>query len=371
MRETRLFNANVGDKSINTAGPDAIETDLDNLYENKAWLKDVLSKTNNIPYVPTQLYHPTTKEYVDDYVGAGGAGNVFINNNNISILHTDVIAADTAQLVNAWIRNLFVEVLTTNFEDYLTGVRIDNGQVIGNTKLERNYMKSEKEGLRFYQQILTLEPTDFIITNDEEETQIFYTSVRGAYAYKFFTIQNPVALAGDWEPLIKYKPYKLIKGADGLHYYIKPTYSDNGYENWEDALPHLILTNADEHKVKVKTVVAQYDKTVFGFQDIETLSGTIKGVMLKLGMGDGTVDEFDNPTGGSEASIYKHQTGLENRYNRSNTGLQRKIMLDDDGVHSYVEEYLPTAQLRNIIVTSSEPDVSMGNVNDIIIQIEG
>lgn len=348
MRETRLFNANVGDKSINTAGPDAIETDLDNLYENKAWLK-----------------------YVDDYVGAGGAGNVFINNNNISILHTDVIAADTAQLVNAWIRNLFVEVLTTNFEDYLTGVRIDNGQVIGNTKLERNYMKSEKEGLRFYQQILTLDPTDFIITNDDLETQVYYTSVRGAYAYKFFTIQNPVALAGDWQPKIKYRPYKVIKGEDGKHYYTTPTYSDNGYENWENALPHLILTNADEHKVKVKTVVAQYDKTVFGFQDIETLSGTIKGVMLKLGMGDGTVDEFDNPTGGSEASIYKHQTGLENRYNKSNTGLQRKIMLDDDGVHSYVEEYLPTAQLRNIIVTSSEPDVSMGNVNDIIIQIEG
>jgi hypothetical protein len=44
-------------------------------------------------------------------------------------------------------------------------------------------------------------------------------------------------------------------------------------------------------------------------------------------------------------------------------------MLDDDGVHSYVEEYLPTAQLRNIIVTSSEPDVSMGNVNDVIIQV--
>jgi len=366
IRKERIFNADVGDMSVNNAGPDAIEQDLDNLYQNKAWIDDVLTKTNVLPYVPTQLYHPVTKEYADIK-----SANVFIENNNISILQTDVIAADTAQLVNAWIRNLFVEVLTTNFEDYITGTRIDNGYAIGNTKLERNYMKSEKEGLRFYQQILTLDPTDFIITNDGLETQIYYTSVRGAYAYKFFTIQNPVALAGDWQPKIKYRPYKVIKGEDGKHYYTTPTYSDNGYENWEDALPHLILTNADEHKVKVKTVVQQYDKTVFGFQDIETLSGTIKGVMLKLGMGDGTVDELGNPTGGSEASIYKHQTGLEQRYNRSNTGQVRKISLDDTGIHSFVEEYQPAAQLRNIIVTTSEPDASMGNVNDIIIQIEG
>lgn len=364
IRKERIFNADVGDLSINNQGPDAIEQDLDNLYQNKAWIDEVLTLTNIVPYTPTTAYHPVTKEYADNK-----SANVFIDNNNISVLQTDVISADTAQLVNAWIRNLFVEVLTTNFEDYVTGTRIDNAELIGNTALERNYMKSEKEGLRFYQQILTLEPTDFIIVNGEEETPIYYTSVRGAYAYKFFTIQNPIALAGDWQPKIKYRPYKIVKGTDGLHYYTTPTYSDNGYENWEDALPHLILTNVSQHTVKVKTIVNQYDKTVFGFQDIETLSGTIKGVMLKLGMGDGTLDVLGNPTHGSEASIYKHQTGLENRYNKSNTGLQRKIMLDDNGVHSLVEEYQATAQLRNFIVTGLTPDVSMGNVNDIIVQV--
>ncbi len=365
MRESRLFNANVGDKSINNAGPDALEQDLDNLYENKAWRKDVLTKDNEIIYVPTTPYNPATKDYVDNNSGS----NTEIINNNISIIQTDVISADVAQLVNAWITNLFVEVLTTNFEDFLTGVRIDNGYVIGNTKLERNFMKSEKEGLRFYQQILSLTPADFVISDGEDEVQIYYTSVRGAYAYKFFTIQNPVALAGDWTPKIKYNPYKIIKGKNGLHYYTRPSYSQDGYEYWEDALPHLILTNANEHKVKVKTIVNQYDKTIFGFQDIETLSGTIKGVMLKLGMGDGTVDELGNPTHGSEASIYKHQTGLEQRYNRSNTGKVRKISLNDDGVNVYVEEYQAGAQIRNIIVTTAEPNASMGRVNDIIIQI--
>jgi len=361
IRKERIFNADVGDMSVQSAGPDAIEQDLDNLYQNKAWIDDVLTKTNVLPYVPTQLYHPVTKEYADIK-----SANVFIENNNISILQTDVIAADTAQLVNAWIRNLFVEVLTTNFEDYLTGTRIDNGYAIGNTKLERNYMKSEKEGLRFYQQILTLDPTDFIITNDGLETQVYYTSVRGAYAYKFFTIQNPVALAGDWQPKIKYRPYKVIKGEDGKHYYTTPTYSDNGYENWEDALPHLILTNVDEHKVKVKTIINQYEKASIEFKELVLEDeSTIKEVLFTLGVGDGVTDKS------SKAELYKGQTGLDVTYYRSNTGEVRKIRLDDNAIPITLPTYTPNATLRNVIVTTSEPDASMGNVNDIIIQIEG
>ena len=65
-REEREFNANIGDKSIGTAGPDAIERDLDNLYANKTWNDKVLTLDNNIPYIPTLLYHPATKEYTDN-----------------------------------------------------------------------------------------------------------------------------------------------------------------------------------------------------------------------------------------------------------------------------------------------------------------
>ena len=36
MQTTRIFNADVGDESVGNAGPDAIEQDLDNLYQNKA-----------------------------------------------------------------------------------------------------------------------------------------------------------------------------------------------------------------------------------------------------------------------------------------------------------------------------------------------
>ncbi len=360
MQESRIFNADVGDRSINNAGPDAIEKDLDNIYQNKAWRKDVLTKDNEALYVPTTPYNPATKEYVDNNSGS----NTEIINNNISIIQTDVISADVAQLMNAWITNLFVEVLNTNFEDYLTGVRVDNGYLIGNTKLERRFVKSEKEGIRLYQQILSLDSTDFILTNGEDEIQVYYTSVRGAYAYKFFTIQNPVALAGDWTKNIKYSPYKIIKGEDGLHYYTTPSYSQEGYEHWEDALPHLIRTTSTEHKVKVKTVVNQYEKFSAEFKDLKiNEETTIKEVMLTLGVGDGVTEKS------AKAEIYKSQTGLQLNYYRSNTGEVRNISIDDNGIHTSMPVYNANSNIRNIIVTTDEPNASMGNVNDIIIQV--
>ena len=360
IRKTRIFNADVGDRSVSNAGPDALEQDIDNLYLNKPWNDEVLSKTNLIVYTPTTTYNPATKEYVDLK-----SANVFINNNNISVLQTDVISADTAQLVNAWIKNLFVEVLTTNFEDYLTGTRIDNAFLIGNTKLERNYMKSVKEGIRLYQQALSLTPKDFIIINGADSQQIYYTSVRGAYAYKFFTIQNPVALAGNWTPKIKYNNFKIIKGENGLHYYTDITYSVNGYEFWTDALPHLILTNVSEHMVKVKTIVNEYEKASLEFKEVELTPGVFtKQVLLTMGSGDGVV-----PNESAIVKILKHNTGLGITYKSSNTALERTINVDDTGIHGVIQGYQAGGNMRNIVITGLTPDISMGNVNDVIFKI--
>lgn len=66
MIESRIFDADVGMDSVGNAGPDAIEQDLDNLYDNKAWLKDVLAKNNTTEYIPTHNYNPSTKKYTDD-----------------------------------------------------------------------------------------------------------------------------------------------------------------------------------------------------------------------------------------------------------------------------------------------------------------
>ena len=64
---TRIFNADVGQDSVGNAGPDALEQDLDNLYTNKAWKDDVLTKTNTTAFIPTQDYHPMTKKFMEAY----------------------------------------------------------------------------------------------------------------------------------------------------------------------------------------------------------------------------------------------------------------------------------------------------------------
>ena len=92
MIETRIFNADVGDDSVGNAGPDAIEQDLDNLYENKAWEKDVLTKSNTIEYIPTHDYHPATKKYIDTKATEtlqAVDGLLVIINNDITDLNND------------------------------------------------------------------------------------------------------------------------------------------------------------------------------------------------------------------------------------------------------------------------------------------
>lgn len=68
MQTTRIFNADVGDESVGNAGPDAIEQDLDNLYQNKAWKDEVLTRNNTEVYIPSNDYNPATKKYVDGYL---------------------------------------------------------------------------------------------------------------------------------------------------------------------------------------------------------------------------------------------------------------------------------------------------------------
>ena len=82
-----------------------------------------------------------------------------------------------------------------------------------------------------------------------------------------------------------------------------------------------------------------------------------------MGLGDGL-------TGMSaKAEIYKGQTGLELNYFKSGDGAPRQIILDDLGIKTNFTTWNSTAQIRNIIVTAEEPNVSMGNINDIIFKI--
>lgn len=65
INKTRTFSANVGDKSIGNAGPDAIEHDIDNMMTNQPWNDEVIKIGNETPFVPTKDYEPATKKYAD------------------------------------------------------------------------------------------------------------------------------------------------------------------------------------------------------------------------------------------------------------------------------------------------------------------
>lgn len=65
INKTRTFSANVGDKSIGNAGPDAIEHDIDNMMTNQPWNDEVIKIGRTDEYIPTTDYSPATKRYVD------------------------------------------------------------------------------------------------------------------------------------------------------------------------------------------------------------------------------------------------------------------------------------------------------------------
>lgn len=78
---------------------------------------------------------------------------------------------------------------------------------------------------------------------------------------------------------------------------------------------------------------------------------------------------YGDENGYSVGRLFKGQTGFEMTYTKSGTGDIRQLILDDAGVRVNLPSYTGTANLRNIVVTTGTPDVSMGNINDIIFKI--
>lgn len=69
VNKQRTFEAEAGDASIGRAGCNAIEADLDALFEGKVWGDEVLKRGNTTVFNPSLDYDPATKLYVDSRVG--------------------------------------------------------------------------------------------------------------------------------------------------------------------------------------------------------------------------------------------------------------------------------------------------------------
>jgi hypothetical protein len=135
---------------------------------------------------------------------------------------------------------------------------------------------------------------------------------------------------------------------------------DRKYNNlyWLDDTFKGTTTNVTDYPVLIYKYSEQIKMQIL----FESISGNYVPKII-LGVGDGT------GTNHSKAEVFKGLTGLEINYYKSNTGEKRSLLVDDTGVHSTIEGYKTDGNIRNIIVTNQTPDVSMGNINDIIFKI--
>jgi len=92
-------------------------------------------------------------------------------------------------------------------------------------------------------------------------------------------------------------------------------------------------------------------------------ASVLRALRIELGQGDGATHRT------AKGELVKRVKGVELNYHRSMTEEVRQLILDDDGVRVNTPSYSGGRQLRNIIVTTGTPNINMGNVNDIIIQI--
>lgn len=176
MIETRIFNADVGDDSVGNAGPDAIEQDLDNLYENKAWEKDVLTKSNTIEYIPTHDYHPATKKYIDtkatETLQAVG-GVLVIINNDITDLNNDKADKNNVLELNN-------ETEYTPLTDYnpVTKKYVDDEVDLLSERITNHYITGTYAGNGTTSDVvLSFEPCMVVIQNSLSPTA--YTIIKG------------------------------------------------------------------------------------------------------------------------------------------------------------------------------------------------
>lgn len=63
------------DKPVSTAQGAAL-TELGEIVSGKADTANVLTKDNTTEFIPTANYHPATKKYIDDQLGAAGSGDM-------------------------------------------------------------------------------------------------------------------------------------------------------------------------------------------------------------------------------------------------------------------------------------------------------
>lgn len=204
----------------------------------------------------------------------------------IEVFHKEVISANTAHLLNVWIRDLNVEYLETNFD------ALDIRKPAPKDNL-RNFIRIKEEDMEFVTQ--SLSATETMDYQNKDGDQIYYTAINDAPdAYKFFTITPPTSI-------------------------------------YQDLTPQQV----DAFKVKVRKVITESVKASFNFGMTE---GNTQYPLMIWGAGtdgSGTTDK-------GKGLIYKELDGLVLKYVTS-SGTVHQIKLGEKGI-----EGLPTAEIVDI-----------------------
>lgn len=220
-----------------------------------------------------------------------------------------IISAETAHILNAWIRNLFVENLETNFAD------MDPDSI----EPTRNYISAKEMTLDFITETLGNELENFVV----EGNQIYYTAV-GSHpdAKRYFTITDPG------------------------HFYKKDeTLSEAENEQKKQEF-------IEKFKVKRRKVLSKASKLKIAF---ETVPGTNNVFpIITFGQGDGT--EY-----GQKCFWYKDTQGFVMKYYKTNDSAAG-ISLSAEGVLVHNDGATGSGQLRNVHISTEEPQA--GDMED-------
>lgn len=192
----------------------------------------------------------------------------------VEVVEQEVITANTAHILNAWIRDLNVEFLETNFDALDARKEYPEGGI-------RNFIRVKEKQIEFVTQTLSETETQNYMNKDGD--QIYYTAIdEHPQAYKYFTITSPTSI-----------------------------------------YPNLIEEEIDGFKVKVRKVLTESVKAAFEFG----LIGNTQYPLMRWGIGT----DVSGTTNNGKGFIYKELDGLVLKYITS-TGVIHQIKLGENGV---------------------------------------
>lgn len=198
----------------------------------------------------------------------------------IEVMEHEVISANTAHILNAWIHDLNVEFLETNFDALDSRKAYPEGGI-------RNFIRIQEEQLEFVTQTLNAVETEDYINKDGQ--QIYYTAIEdNPQAYKYFTITSPTSMA-----------------------------------------PDLSEEDIEKFKVKIRKVESESIKAAFEFGKIDDTQYPL----MRWGIGTDKTGKTENGKG----FMYKELDGLVLKYITS-SGIVHQIKLGENGIEGIPQQ---------------------------------